>query len=126
MSVGSNAARAAASEPLHDTSPRLSAPATPITRASPGQASRRPVIASIAPSSTIASFAPLSPSRDCSASAPNSVDSGTAIAPAWNSAINATAVCGRCGMTTATRSPRVTPSEPSAFDSRFASACSAP
>ena len=38
--------------------------------------------------------------------------------------MGAIAVCGRCGMMIATRSPRVTPSEPSALDSRCASRCS--
>ncbi len=125
MAVGSNSARAAASEPLHETSPRLSAAPTPITLVSAGHASRNAAMTSAEPSSTIATFAPLSLSRDCKASAPNSVDSGTAIAPIWKTAISATAVCGRCGMITATRSPRATPSEPSAFDSRRASRCSA-
>jgi len=80
----------------------------------------------VAASSVIASFAPLSFRRACSASGPNSVDIGTAIAPIWKIAISAITVCGRCGRITATRSPGTTPRVASAFDSLRDLRCNTP
>ena len=74
-------------------------------------------------SSAIATRVPLSLRRYSSASGPNSIDSGIAMAPSWCSAMFATAVSKRCGITTATRSPRATPSCTSALLRRLAACC---
>ena len=70
--------------------------------------------------STIAMLASLFCMRYSSASGPNRWDSGRAIAPIWKIAMYAIAISGLCGSTSATRSPRFTPSAVSALDSRLA------
>ena len=77
-------------------------------------------------SSQMATAASLLRSRYSSASGPNSIDSGIATAPIWNTAMYAIAVSNRCGITIATRSPRRTPSAASAWLRRSADRCSAP
>ena len=76
--------------------------------------------------SVTTAFAPLSASRNASASGPNSVKSGSTTAPHFIAAKWTIITSGHCGRRIATRSPRPIPRARKAFASRSEARFSSP
>jgi len=128
VSTGAKVSRAASTADQKSAdravSPRRSAP-TASTRSNAGSCGRIASTFGRFTASVISARAPLSASRNSSASSPNSVNRGIEIRPAFHAAMWETAASTDCDMRMPTRSPRSRPLPTRTLANRLDSCCSA-